>query len=196
MRKFRSPCACAKYHPGLCSPFIHFVVSNESVSGQWWPWSDCADAQADLGLRFPDMVQIYLQNQQVLQNITITNTILIERLIWPQNYKTFFHPQLWAWNPAQLCLVIWDSLAGQISCSAELSMKKVLWPRGLDFYCAQMSRRNLFSLRGSMSKTWRRGRKIKFSHKVGTKKKYSVYKWAAPCENVFLRSLIRAFLFR
>ena len=26
--------SCAKYHPGLCSPFIHFVVSNDSVSGQ------------------------------------------------------------------------------------------------------------------------------------------------------------------
>ena len=34
MHRFRSSCACAKYHPGLCSPFIHSVVSNESVNGQ------------------------------------------------------------------------------------------------------------------------------------------------------------------
>ena len=36
--------------PGLCSSFIHTVVSNDSVSGQWMPWSDCTDAQANLGL--------------------------------------------------------------------------------------------------------------------------------------------------
>ena len=30
-------------------------------------------------------------------------------------------------------LVIWDLLAGQISCSAEFSMKNVLKPRGQDF---------------------------------------------------------------
>ena len=55
MRRFRSSCACAKYQPGLCSPFIHSIVSNVSVSGQWRHWSDCADAQADLGLRCPHM---------------------------------------------------------------------------------------------------------------------------------------------
>ena len=33
IQKFRSSCACANYHPGLCSPFIH-VVSNGSVSEQ------------------------------------------------------------------------------------------------------------------------------------------------------------------
>ena len=48
-------CACAKYHSGLCSPFIHFVVANYSVSEQWRSWSDCAHAQADLGLRYPHM---------------------------------------------------------------------------------------------------------------------------------------------
>ena len=30
MRRFRSSCAYAKYHPGLCSPFIHSVVSNDN----------------------------------------------------------------------------------------------------------------------------------------------------------------------
>ena len=42
--RFRSSCACIKYHPGLCSPFIHSivsVVSNDSVSSQWESWSDC-----------------------------------------------------------------------------------------------------------------------------------------------------------
>ena len=37
--RYRSSCAC------LCSPLIHSVVSNDSVSGQWRPWSDYANAQ-------------------------------------------------------------------------------------------------------------------------------------------------------
>ena len=52
-RRLRLSCSCAKYHPGLCPPFIHCVISNDSVSGQWRPWSDCADAQSDLGLGCP-----------------------------------------------------------------------------------------------------------------------------------------------
>ena len=51
MRRFRSSCAFAKYHPGISSPFIHSVVSDDSDSGQERPRSDCADAQSDLGLR-------------------------------------------------------------------------------------------------------------------------------------------------
>ena len=54
MRSFRS-CACATYHPGIYSIFIHSVVFNDSISGQWRPWSDCADAQADLGLLCTNM---------------------------------------------------------------------------------------------------------------------------------------------
>ena len=45
---------CAKSHPCLC-PFIHSVVSNDSVSGQWRPWSDCMDVQIDLGFCCPHM---------------------------------------------------------------------------------------------------------------------------------------------
>ena len=52
MRIFRSSRACAKYHS---SPVIHFVVSNDYISEQWRPWSDCANAQADLGLRCSHM---------------------------------------------------------------------------------------------------------------------------------------------
>ena len=35
-----NPAYEARYHPGLCVPFIHSVISNDSVSGQWRPWSD------------------------------------------------------------------------------------------------------------------------------------------------------------
>ena len=34
MRRFISSCGSAKYNPDFCSPFIHFVVTNASVSGQ------------------------------------------------------------------------------------------------------------------------------------------------------------------
>ena len=47
MCRFRSSCTFAKYN---CSPFIHSVVSNDSVSGRCRPWSDCMDEKADLGL--------------------------------------------------------------------------------------------------------------------------------------------------
>ena len=39
----------------LLSIDIYSIVSNNSVSGQWRPRSDCADAQSDLGLRCPHM---------------------------------------------------------------------------------------------------------------------------------------------
>ena len=42
IRKSRSSCACSKNHLGLCTPFIHSVIANDSVCGQWRPWSDCA----------------------------------------------------------------------------------------------------------------------------------------------------------
>ena len=39
-------------------PSIHtFYSFNDSVSGQWMPWWDCADAQADLGIRCPHMLE-------------------------------------------------------------------------------------------------------------------------------------------
>ena len=34
MCRLRLSGTCAKYHPGLCSPVIHSVVSNDSVSEQ------------------------------------------------------------------------------------------------------------------------------------------------------------------
>ena len=44
-----------KYSPGICSSFIHSIVPNDSVNGQRRSESDCADAQADLGIRCPHM---------------------------------------------------------------------------------------------------------------------------------------------
>ena len=42
----------------VCSPLIHSIVSNDTVSGQGRPRSDCADAQSDRRLRCPHMPEI------------------------------------------------------------------------------------------------------------------------------------------
>ena len=34
--KFRSSCACAKYHPGFCSAFLHSIVSIYSFGRLWF----------------------------------------------------------------------------------------------------------------------------------------------------------------
>ena len=49
-RVFVMYCAWEKSYPGVCSPLIQSIVSNDSVSGQRRPRSGYADAQADLGL--------------------------------------------------------------------------------------------------------------------------------------------------
>ena len=58
--RFRSSCTCAKNNLGLCSPFIHSVVSNDSVSIQWRAWSECTYAQAYLGLHCPQILEATL----------------------------------------------------------------------------------------------------------------------------------------
>ena len=62
VKQIKCPRTCAKCaltqsldHPGICLPLKHSIVSNDSVCGQRMPWSDYADAQADLGLRCPHM---------------------------------------------------------------------------------------------------------------------------------------------
>ena len=51
----RTCAKCTKYHLGLCSPFMYPELSNDSVNGQYRPWSDCANAQANLGFPCPNM---------------------------------------------------------------------------------------------------------------------------------------------
>ena len=51
IRGFTPSCTCAKSLPCICSPLKHFILSINFVCGDQRPWSDCADAQADLGFR-------------------------------------------------------------------------------------------------------------------------------------------------
>ena len=48
--RFRFILKCTKSHLGFSSPLIHSIVSNDSGSRQWRPWSDYSNAQSDLGL--------------------------------------------------------------------------------------------------------------------------------------------------
>ena len=71
------------------SPFIHSVVSNDSVSGQWRPWSDCADAQADLGLRCPHMPEdtFYHDAVHLICFSVCTFYKQIEKSMWLTNFS-------------------------------------------------------------------------------------------------------------
>ena len=55
MCAFASSCACTKSYPGIFFPLKHSLAANDSVCGQQRPWSDFANAQADLGRRCPHM---------------------------------------------------------------------------------------------------------------------------------------------
>ena len=52
------PVPNAKFHLGFCFPFVHSLVSDNSVSWQWKPWSDSGYVQADLGLPCPHKLKI------------------------------------------------------------------------------------------------------------------------------------------
>ena len=80
-RWFTSSCACAKYDPGHCSKLICSMVSIDSVNGQWRPWSDCADAQADLGLCCPHMPEdTFSRGTAHLFSDTLSDDIVVKTL--------------------------------------------------------------------------------------------------------------------
>ena len=117
MRRLRP--YCAWYHLGLCSPFIHSVVSNDSVSRQWRSWSECADAQANLGLccshMFEDrfwMVQPKHCNNPKYWDILSTYHISpkiwnspLYYLLMCQKYCCMYDKQFWSWSDAAFCSI-------------------------------------------------------------------------------------------
>ena len=54
-RRSRSACAFVQSDYSILCSSTYTTVSIDSVSGQWRPWSACANAQADLGLRCPQI---------------------------------------------------------------------------------------------------------------------------------------------
>ena len=70
IRRFRSSCAWTKYeyHPGICFPFIHSVVANDSVSRQRmrrliWAFAVCICLKTRFGMAriilFADVTKMY-----------------------------------------------------------------------------------------------------------------------------------------
>ena len=82
MYRFRLSCTYAKYHTGLFSPFIHSVVFNDSFRGQWRPWSDCMDLQADLGLHCPHIPKDTFSHDTAQIRISKTTTCLKPWTVW------------------------------------------------------------------------------------------------------------------
>ena len=88
MCRFSTFCACAKCHPGLCSPFIHSVISNDSVSRRWRPLDSFRqEVQANLGLRCP--------------NLGLRCPQMHFHMAWPILYDLFFK-KLFTWNVGAL----------------------------------------------------------------------------------------------
>ena len=64
--------ACAMTHSCICSQLVHSIVSDDFVSGQRRLWSDCTDAQADLGLRCPYVTEDTFSHVAIYINIRCT----------------------------------------------------------------------------------------------------------------------------
>ena len=86
----------AKPHRGICFPLIHSIVSNESVSGQRWLWSDCAYAQADLGHRYPHLPEDTFSHEEA----KITVSLFVHKIIYcawalesPLQYVSYDYPR-------------------------------------------------------------------------------------------------------
>ena len=58
-------------HPGIWSLFTQPIVSNDSVSRQQRPWSDCANAQSDQGLCCPQRPKTFAHGGCHLFNLTL-----------------------------------------------------------------------------------------------------------------------------
>ena len=76
----------------LWSPFIHFIISNNSVSREGSPWSDCTNAQADLGLWCPhtpeDMFSLGL--------VHLTLVLMLKYFDHRGMYVRSYHKK-WSW---------------------------------------------------------------------------------------------------
>ena len=77
---------------------IDTFVSNESDCGQWRPRSDCADAQADLGIRCPHMLR-HVRVAQPIYRLCIRDYLISAILMIN---TTCFHGEInriFTWTP-------------------------------------------------------------------------------------------------
>ena len=67
----------AQSHSDICSPLIHYIVSNASVSKQRRAWSDCTNVQADLCLHSPHMPEDMFSHDRVHIKVAVAERCLI-----------------------------------------------------------------------------------------------------------------------
>ena len=95
MHGFGSFCACAKYHTDLSAAFMRSVVSS---SGQRRPISDCAGAQADMGLRCPHMREEDTFSQSAVH---IMLYIVFPVILGRQRWRNGLLRRQWSFSPSR-----------------------------------------------------------------------------------------------
>ena len=106
--RFKSSCSWTEYHPGLCSPFIHSIVSNDSGSRQWRLLSDFTDAQADLGICCLHMPEDKLLHDSALKKLILQCIFILAEC---QDGRKFIHP-------------LWAGLGGSVGCAVRLETRR------------------------------------------------------------------------
>ena len=129
--RFRWSCACANYHPGFCPPFIHSILSNDCVSGQWRPWSDCASAQSDLGLRRLHKTQRHIFAWWGSDNNVAMATVGEQQWPWPEltwifawNIKSYFPGKIRKIFQYVVCWNLPSMLSVDVICFTERWLKE------------------------------------------------------------------------
>ena len=138
MHIFRFIQAHAQSHPGICSPLMHSIVSNDSVSRQQRPWSDSVNVQTDLCLYCRHMPNDF-SHGMALAGLggSVGCAIRLEtRRSWvqpPLRSATFFRGD-WSWNSSTVILSLPLIQEGQLSVSGE-RMCTILVDRLEDYAC-------------------------------------------------------------
>ena len=120
MRRFRSSWACARYHLGLCFPFMHSTVSHDSVCWPWRPRSDCTYVQSDLGLHSPHVFAWCRPYYHIQRHLTCSRLLTV-MLFYLSSDSSLFR----ALKLRTLCSVIPNFLlsivlSNSISCSHDI----------------------------------------------------------------------------
>ena len=87
MCRFTSFCACAKSHPGICSPLKHSTVSCDYVCGQRRHWSDCVDAQPDYLSAYAPKAYFRLARLIISYCITKNKPAKMDEIVFMRNAR-------------------------------------------------------------------------------------------------------------
>ena len=102
----------AHAYSDICSPLMHSIVSNDYISGQWRPWSDCADARSDLGLRCPHMLEDTFSHGAAHKTLyrrrcNVLSTLRARGVNGQWRSDRSFVVQIWPKNQFKRCISNW-----------------------------------------------------------------------------------------